>query len=111
MENRTTATTHRVYMSFFVRGGDDFEEEWVYQFLELDLKTSIGPIRSTRLESVLRDLIKRCAALTDEEREELEEDFAVGRGGCDLKLTEEQYTNLKRSAWPATPSVKDGLIG
>ena len=33
---------------------------------------------STRHQSVLRDLIERCGVLTDEEREELEDDFEVG---------------------------------
>ena len=93
-------------MSFFVRGGDDFEEEWVYQFLELDLKTSIGPIRSTPQESVLRGLIERCGVLNDEEREELEDDFEVGRGGCDLELTKEEYATLKRGVWLGTLSER-----
>ena len=78
-------------MSFFLRKG------WTVQFLEDDLKTSIGRIRTFPDEVSIRALVGRTeTTMTTEVHQALDYAFSVGRGGVYLMLTTEQYAKLKR---------------
>jgi hypothetical protein len=90
--SRYDRPSHRVYMFFFSRKG------WQVQFLEADLKTAL-PRRLTFTDpEKIRELARRGEAWgTSEARQMLEYGIEVGRGGCYLRLTPEQYAKLRRS--------------
>ncbi len=76
-------------MYFMCAGG------WSVQFLELDLKTSVGRIRRFSSIHKVRELIARTPTqLSAEARAKLEHDISNGRGGIYLDLTREQYGKL-----------------
>lgn len=78
-------------MSFFKRNG------WVYQFLEADLKATIGRIRTCTIADVLRDLLERTPTKFDlGGKQAVQYGFSIGRGAVDLKLTQEQYRKMRR---------------
>jgi hypothetical protein len=84
-------THHKVYMSFFERIG------WTVQFLEPDLKTPIGRIRTFSDADKVRELIDRTPTpMNLETRNMIEHAINKGRGGMYLQLTEDQYRKLKR---------------
>ena len=86
----------RIYMQFFVRGVQG-RDEWIVNFLEVDLKTSIGRIRTFRSEEKIWQTAERGGALKlQEDHQALEYAFRQGRGGLFLTLTAEQYGKLKR---------------
>jgi hypothetical protein len=77
-------------MSFFMRDG------WVVQFLEPDLKTSLGRIRAFSDANKIRELIERTPTpINLESRNMIEHAIDKGRGGMYLQLTGEQYRKLK----------------
>ncbi len=81
---------HRVYMSFFIRGG------WSVQFLESDLKSPVGGIRTFADPQKIRELVGRTPTpMNLEARNMLEHGISQGRGGIYLQLTAEQYRRLK----------------
>lgn len=83
------AKTRKIYMSFFCKDG------WIVQFLEADLKTSIGRIRRFSDPDKVRELIDRTPTpMNLEARNMLDHAIAVGRGGMFLELTVEQYRKL-----------------
>ena len=92
-------TKRRVYMNFFVRGephGKSFVQSWVVNFLEGDLKTPIGRIRTFRSEEKIREMAERGGALkSQEDHQAFEYALSHGRGGLYLELTAEQYARLK----------------
>jgi hypothetical protein len=84
------APQHKVYMGFFERGG------WTVQFLETDLKTSIGRIRTFADAQQIRNLVDRTPTpMNLEARNMLDHGINQGRGGMYLQLTDEQYQKLK----------------
>ena len=90
---------HRVYMYFFVRGGDppgSDREVWVLNFLEPDLQTPIGKIRSCSSVDQVRGMARRGGGLrTTEAVDGFEAAIKHGRGDVWLELTAEQYSALK----------------
>jgi hypothetical protein len=89
--SRFEQSIHRVYCTFFCRGG------WHVQFTSSDLKTPL-PRRLTFADpEKIRQLARKGEALGDSEsRQMLEAGIAVGRGGFYLRLTHEQYMKLNR---------------
>jgi hypothetical protein len=84
-------TRHKVYMTFFDRQG------WCVQFLESDLKTPVGRIRTLGSVEKVRELIDRTPTpMNLETRNMVEHAISKGRGGIYLQLTGEQYLKLKR---------------
>ena len=82
--------TRRVYVSFLKRRG------WTVQFLEDNLKTTIGKIRTFPDHTSIRALIDRTPTkLNTEDRQALDYALSNGRGGLYLMLTAEQYQRLK----------------
>jgi hypothetical protein len=72
---------HKVYMSFFVRKG------WSVQFLEPDLKTPVGRIRTFSDANKIRELIDRTPTpMNLESRNMIEHAINKGRGGLYLQL-------------------------
>ena len=95
--SRYDKPTHRVYMSFFKRGG------WKVQFLEADLKTSLPRKLTFSDPGKIRELAKRGEAWrTSEARQMLVIAIEAGRGGVHLSLTPAQYARLRRSGLPTT---------
>jgi hypothetical protein len=83
--------SHRVYMSFFKRGG------WQVQFLEADLKTPLPRKLTFSDAEKIRELARHGEAWgTSDARQMLELAIEQGRGGVYLKLTAEQYARLRR---------------
>jgi hypothetical protein len=83
--------THRIYMYFFRRDG------WHCQFLEPDLKTSLGRTLTFRDAPKIRAMHDRFAAEQSlEHRQALDYAIEIGRGGIWLNLTAEQYRKLLR---------------
>ncbi len=77
-------------MHFFLRGS------WTVQFLEPDLKTSVGRIRKFASDDKIRELIARTPTRLDlAAKEALEYAISTGRGGIDLLVTQEQYRKLR----------------
>lgn len=77
-------------MTFFCRVG------WVVQFVEPDLKTPIGRIRTFGDPDRVREQIDRTpTAMHLEARNMLDHTISNGRGGLYLVLTEEQHRKLK----------------
>jgi hypothetical protein len=90
MATETKSDHHRVYMSFFLSHG------WVVQFLESDLKTSVGRIRTLGSVDKVRELINRTPTpMNLEVVNMLDHAINKGRGGIYLQLTREQYMKLK----------------
>jgi hypothetical protein len=89
--SRYDRPSHQVFMTFFYRKG------WQVQFVEADLKTPL-PRQFTFAEpEKIRELAKRGEALgTSEARQILEYAIEVGRGGCYLRLTPQQYRALRK---------------
>ncbi len=84
------APLHRVYMYFMLA------RSWSVQFLEMDLKTSVGRIRRFSSIHNVRELIARTPTqLSAEAQAKLEHDISNGRGGIYLDLTPEQYNGLR----------------
>jgi hypothetical protein len=82
---------HRVYMSFMDRYG------WHCQFLEEDLKTPLPRKLTFKSPEKIIELIERAGGFKDSaERQAFDHGIAMGRGGVDLSLTDEQYAALKR---------------
>jgi len=77
-------------MTFFHNDG------WVVQFMEPDLKTPVGQIRTFGDVDKVRQLIDRTpTSMNLEARNMLEHAISIGRGGMYLELTGEQYRKLK----------------
>lgn len=85
-----------MYMSFFVR----HPELWVVQFLEMDLRTSVGRIRSLGSAEKIRELIARTETkkMMLEDKQAVEYALSTGRGGV--------YLTLNPRAVPQTVAVK-----
>ena len=85
------AERHSVYMYFQCR------ERWHCQFTEADLKTPLPKkLYFTSAKKVV-ELAERGGGLPDQEsRVMLNQAVESGRGGVFLKLTAEQYEQLKR---------------
>ena len=82
---------HRVYMSFQLRDG------WQCKFLEADLKTPLPKRCHFSTSDRLVELVERGGGFTDQEsRLMLAQGIEMGRGGVYLRLTEEQYTKLRK---------------
>jgi hypothetical protein len=78
-------------MTFFFRSG------WQVQFTEGDLKTPLPRTFTFADPEKIRELARRGEAWgTSEARQMLEYGIEVGRGGCYLRLTPEQYGRLRR---------------
>jgi hypothetical protein len=89
--SRYDRPSHRVYMTFFSRRG------WQVRFVEADLKTPLRRMFTFKDPEKIRELARRGEAMrTSEDREMLEYGIEVGRGGCYLRLTPEQYRKLRR---------------
>ena len=64
-------------------------------FLECDMKTVVGRIRTFRSEEAIREIAKRGGALkTQEDHQSFEYALGHGRGGLFLELTAEQHEKL-----------------
>lgn len=88
--SRYDRPSHRVFMTFFQRQG------WQVQFVEADLKTPLPRMFAFKDPDKIRELARRGEAMgTSEDREMLEYGIEVGRGGCYLRLTPEQYRKLR----------------
>lgn len=88
--SRYDRPSHRVYMTFFLRAG------WQVQFCEVDLKTPLPRQFTFADPEKIRELARRGQALgTAEARQMMEYAIEVGRGGCYLRLTPEQYRKLR----------------
>jgi hypothetical protein len=80
---------HRVYMCFQYRAG------WDCQFLEADLKTSLGRHLTFKSSEKIVELVERGGGFKDQEaRMMLDQGIEKGRGGVFLDLT--QYRKLRR---------------
>jgi hypothetical protein len=89
--SRYDRPSHRVYMTFFSRGG------WQVQFCEADLKTPLPRTFTFKDPEKIRELARRGEAWgTSEARQMLEHEIETGRGGCYLRLTPEQYRKLRK---------------
>ena len=91
--SRYDRPSHRIFMTFFYRAG------WQVQFVEADLKTPL-PRTFTFHETLRRSESWHAAEKPGEiqrARQMLEYAIEVGRGGCYLRLTPEQYRKLRRS--------------
>jgi hypothetical protein len=83
-------------MLFFERQG------WVCNFLELDLKTPIGPIRTFASLDKIRELIDRTPTKHPTEfRQALDYGISQGRGAMYIELNAAQYQKLKAQRQPA----------
>lgn len=90
--SRYTKANHTVYLHFMSR-----QNGWHCQFLEADLKTSLPRTLTFASPDKIRELARRGEAWGDlESRQSLEHAIEMGRGGLYLKLTPEQYAQLKR---------------
>ena len=79
----------RIYMNFFHRGS------WIVNFLEGDLKTPIGRIRTFLNADQVREIAKRGGALKQlADHQAFDMAIEYGRGGIYLELTPEQYRKL-----------------
>jgi hypothetical protein len=88
--SRYDRPTHRVYMSFMLRGS------WHVQFLEADLKTPLRRTLEFAGPEKIREIARRGEAWGDSEsRQMLENGIDRGRGGVYLRLTPEQYRKLR----------------
>jgi hypothetical protein len=77
-------------MTFFYRKG------WQVQFLEADLKTPLPRHLTLTDPEKIRELARRGEAMGNlESKQMLEHAIKVGRGGCYLRLTPEQYRKLR----------------
>ena len=86
----------RVYMQFFVRGVQG-RDEWIVNFLEVDMKTPVSRIRTFKSGEKIRQMAERGGALKlQEDHQALDYALKHGRGGLFLTLTPEQYEKLKR---------------
>ncbi len=86
-----TAARRSVYMHFFLRAG-----VWICNFFEPDVKTAVGPIRTTRNEEKLRETITRGGGIQNsEDRNMIDYGIKEGRGSAWLELTADQYRLLK----------------
>lgn len=82
---------HRVYMSFQDRQG------WQCQFMEADLKTPLPKRLHFASSDKVVELLERAGGFTDLlSRLMLNKGISMGRGGIFLKLTEEQYSKLRK---------------
>jgi hypothetical protein len=89
--SRYTTANHSVYMTFFFRSG------WQVQFTEGDLKTPLPGTFTFADPEKIRELARRGEAWgTSEAWQMLEHGIDMGRGGCYLRLTPEQYAKLRR---------------
>jgi hypothetical protein len=89
--SRYDRPSHRVFMTFFYRAG------WQVQFCEADAKTPLPRMFTFKDPEKIRELVRRGEAWSDSEsRQMLEHAIETGRGGCYLRLTPEQYQNLRR---------------
>jgi hypothetical protein len=70
---------------------------WYCQFLEEDLKTPLPHKFIFATADKVTELVRRAGGLSNlESRQALEHGISVGRGGVFLKLTAEQYAELKK---------------
>jgi hypothetical protein len=82
----------RVYMSFMERKG------WLCPFLEADLQTPLPRKLHFASSAKVIELVERAGGFVDQEsRLMLDQGISMGRGGVFLSLTEEQYSNLRKS--------------
>jgi hypothetical protein len=89
--SRYDRPSHRVFMTFFYRKG------WQVSFLETDAKTPLPRTFTFKDPEKIRELARKGEAWGDSEsRQMLEYAIEVGRGGCYLRLTPEQYRRLRR---------------
>jgi len=90
--SRYDKPSHTVYMTFF------FRKAWQVSFLEADARTPLPRKFTFTDPEKIRELAKRGEGWgTSEARQMLEYALEVGRGGCYLRLTPEQYRALRRS--------------
>jgi len=88
--SRHDRPSHRIYMTFFFRAG------WQVQFLEADLKAPLPRQFTFTDPEKIRELARRGEAMGDlESKQMMEHAIEVGRGGCYLRLTPEQYRKLR----------------
>jgi hypothetical protein len=86
--SRYDRPSHKVYMTFFYRSG------W---HVQADAKTPLPRQFTFKDPEKIRELARRGEAWRDSEsRQMLEYGIEVGRGGCYLRLTPEQYRALRR---------------
>ena len=84
-------TSHQTRIRFVLK-----RRGWTVQFLEDNLKTTIGKIRTFPDDASIRALIDRTQTkLNTEDRQALDYALNNGRGGLYLMLTAEQYRKLK----------------
>jgi hypothetical protein len=77
-------------MTFFFRKG------WQVQFLQADLKTALPKKLTFSDPEKIRELARRGEAMGDlESKQIVEHAIEVGRGGCYLRLTPDQYRKLR----------------
>jgi len=77
-------------MTYMLRDG------WSVQFLEPDLKTTIGRIRQLGSLDKVKELIARTPTRLDlAAHQAIDHAITVGRGGIYLEVTAEQYWKLK----------------
>ena len=89
--SRYDRPSHRVFMTFFYRGG------WQVSFLEADAKTPLPRSFTFKDPEKIRELARRGEASGDSEsRQMMEHAIENGRGGCYLRLTPERYAKLRR---------------
>jgi hypothetical protein len=90
--SRYTKANHTVYLHFM-----SSQNGWHCQFLEADLKTSLPRTFTFAHADKIRELARRGEAWgTLESKQALEQAIEMGRGGLYLRLTPEQYAQLKR---------------
>ena len=81
---------HRVYIH-----ASQYKDRWVVQYLEADLRTSVGRMsRYSRIDQV-REILKRADCATDQWSKFEEGLRCWSIGACYLDLTSEQYKKLK----------------
>ncbi len=89
--SRYDRPSHTIYMTFFYRAA------WQVSFLEADAKTPLPRHLTFKDPEKIRELARKGeAAGTSEARQMLEYGIEVGRGGCYLHLSAEQYMRLRR---------------
>jgi hypothetical protein len=85
--------THRVYMYYM------FRENWMCQFLEEDLKTSLPRRLHFKDAEKIRTIVEKVGNFANlQDRQALDYGLAIGRGGVWLQLTEEQYQRLRSAS-------------